>query len=102
MSDLKVIRLSTGEDIIGTVKTTLTNTIIVDKPAQIIITPKFDLVLIPFAPYASLEKGLELKKDHIMWMVDPMSDLASYYIQKSTGIVVPASATQTPNLKLTS
>lgn len=78
MSDIKIVRLSTGEELITTVKETATGYNFSDV-AILIPTQQNSLGLAPFMAYSEAAKGMDIDKSFIMFMVDPVSDLKAQY-----------------------
>jgi len=88
---IKIIRLKTGEDIIGTVKTTMEREYIVDKPILLYLHTPTQVGFIPYLPFANLDKGLHINISDTMWCIDPEDELAAKYTQTTTNLVVPPS-----------
>jgi len=112
--NIKIVRISSGEEIIcQMVEAKSDNCIALKKAAIIIPTGEGRLGLSPYLPYAELEDDtIEISKDHIMWVVDPVEDFSQQYYQSfvsnlfipSAGSVGPMGAEmndETPSLKLT-
>lgn len=78
MKDPMIVRLSSGEELIGYIQPSDKVTWLKD-PA-IMIFDKDGLRLYKYMPYAKLEdKGLPLKNERIDWIVEPELDLAVNY-----------------------
>ena len=78
MSDIKIVRLSTGEELICEV--TVKNEEYNLKDIAILITNQQNsLGLAPFMAYSDTDKGMTIEKHFIMFMVDPVEDLANQY-----------------------
>ena len=43
----------------------------------------------PFMPYTKAENGLTISKDKIMFIVEPVEELAKQIKQQQSGIVIP-------------
>lgn len=98
MADVQIIKLSSGEDIIGSVtEVTLEagRMIQIEKPCYIMMRPKpeneneFVLGLTPYAPYA---KGhlVPIMPAHVVSVFTPTTDLLNAYNQRyGSGLVVP-------------
>jgi hypothetical protein len=87
MSDINIIRLSTGEELIATVTRVETGLELTDV-AILIPTQQNSLGLAPFLAYAKYEK-LHLNSKDVMFRVDPVDDLKSQYQQMFNKIVTP-------------
>jgi len=90
MSEVKIVRLITGEELIATVKAG-EYIIELSDVAILIPTQQNSLGLAPFLAYASY-KTLKLDVSHMMFMVDPVDDLKSQYQQMFNKIVTPPSS----------
>tara|TARA_R110001583_G_scaffold77308_1_gene210553 strand:- start:533 stop:862 length:330 start_codon:yes stop_codon:yes gene_type:complete len=108
MSEVKIIRLQTGEEIICKFLDGSTEgTKILKKPAIIIPVGQGNIGLSPWLPYAELSDGVEVKESHIMFIVKPVDEfLNEYNTAFGSGLVVPGAndvvgAGAVPNLKLT-
>ena len=75
---VKIIRLTTGEEIIGQLKETAFGLEIQDV-AILIPTQQNSLGLAPFMAYSDASKGMELKHDNVMFIVNPVKDLENQY-----------------------
>ena len=107
MAEVKLVRLQTGEELIAkTEKTdgkyTLKNVAIVLPAGQ------GKIGLAPYMPYCEIEKGFEVKEQHVMFVVDPVTEFANEYSTNfGSGLVVPTSGelvgapVGAPDLKLT-
>lgn len=93
MSNLKIFRLSTGEDVIG-IKEDTNNTEIVDIKQPFVIVPMqskpggpVSLALTPYMPYAE-EDTVSIKKNNIVAEVTPKTEISnSYHQHLGTGII---------------
>lgn len=93
MSDLKIFRLSTGEDVIG-IKQETSNTEVVDIKQPFVIVPMqskpggpVSLALTPYMPYAE-EDTVSIKRNNVVAEVNPKTEIGnSYHQHLGTGIV---------------
>ena len=106
MAEVKLVRLQTGEELIA--KTEKTKTGYILKNAAIVLPAgQGKLGLAPYLPYCDIEDGFELKEQHIMFVVDPITEFANEYnMSFGSGLVVPDSSVigapvGPPPLKLT-
>jgi hypothetical protein len=107
MSKIKLVRLQTGEEIIA--KTEKTETGYILKNSAIVLPAgQGKLGLAPYLPYCDIENGFELKEQHIMFVVDPITEFANEYSTNfGSGLVVPSAGdvigapVGAPPLKLT-
>ena len=78
MTDPMIVRLSSGEELIGYIDSGDKITWI--KDAAIMIFDKDGLRLYKYMPYAKFEdRGLPIKNERIDWIVEPELDLAVNY-----------------------
>ena len=105
MSDVKIMRLSTGEDIIAKVidkdteKTKLNKAFVIiphqqgpGKPVQLMMTL--------YSPYSSSD-DIEIKSQNIISIVDPKKEILSSYQQNTSSILTaPSLITETKLPKL--
>ena len=96
-SEIKIIRLSTGEELITTViKTENTSTrgtlYHLSDTAILIPTEANQLGLAPFMPYSTaITKGFTLDRKDIMFVTDPVEDLKKQYQNMFSKIMTPDS-----------
>ena len=110
MSEVKIVRLQTGEEIICKVlDSSKKDTKLLKKPAIIIPVGQGKIGLAPWMPYADIDSGgLEVKEKHIMFIIEPLVEfLNEYNTAFGSGLVVagastlPVGAADAPDLKLT-
>ena len=98
MANVQIIKLTSGEDIMGEVSDTEIDGkafLLVDKPAVILMMPKpggdeneFGVGLAPYAPFAKQHK-VPIFPNHIISVYDPDTNLLNAYNSKfGSGIVV--------------
>jgi hypothetical protein len=93
MSNLKIFRLSTGEDVIGQ-KLDNNNSELIEIKQPFVIVPMqskpggpVSLALTPYMPYAE-EDAVSIKKNNIVAEVNPKTEIANSYNQHlGTGII---------------
>ena len=100
---VKIVRLMSGEEIIANVEETKT-TVTLKDPSVLIPSPEGKLLLAKWLPYANIEKnGIELGKNHVVFMVDAQKDLEDHFTNIIVNnLVVPGKKVIDPsaNLKL--
>ena len=108
MSEVKIVRLTSGEEIICKVVDGNTkDTKCLKKPAIIIPVGQGKIGLSPWIPYSEISDGIEVKDDNIMFITKPVDEfLNEYNTAFGSGLVVPGAndvvgAPSVPNLKLT-
>jgi F0F1-type ATP synthase alpha subunit len=79
---IKILKLFTGEELIGKIVGETTDSITIDNPANIHMAPTQDsrmqLYLIPYAPYAEKDQ-FTLTKQHVIMQYEPNVDLMNKY-----------------------
>ena len=104
MSEIKIVRLQTGEEIIAKY-TENKDTVTLKKMAIIIPAGQGRIGLSPFLPYCDIpDDGMEFNKKHVMFIANPVSEFVSEYNAAfGSGLVVPDSGIvgAVPDLKLT-
>ena len=93
MSDVKVIRLSTGEDVIAKVDTNSGSNITLNKPFVIIpqqMGPGKPVQLM-MSLYNAFGKGdkVEVAKDKVVFMTEPKDEIRKSYEQNTSRILTP-------------
>jgi len=89
MSDVKIVRLTTGEELVSKVKEsdeeiTLTN------PTILIPAGKDQLAFGQWMPYAEISDGITINKKYVVFITDPVTELLNQYSSSfGSGIVVP-------------
>jgi hypothetical protein len=101
MANLQILRLITGEDIIGKVISDDEKEIEIENPIRIVVMPsKADPSnpSVGFAPYTQWtdEKVLTFKHEHVITIVKPITEFVNQYNATFGGIVVPNSKILTP------
>ena len=88
MKDIKLIRLTSGEELIAEVDENEKEVTITD---AIIMIPAGEgkIGFMPFMPYTKADRGLTLKRENVMFMVDPVEELLNQFKQARSGIVTP-------------
>jgi len=107
MSKVKIVRLTSGEELIAKTEETDT-TVKLKKPAIIIPAGKDQLAFGQWLPYADISDGIEIELKFIVFIVDPAEEMTAQYEQSfGSGLIVPKtgaasiSGAPMPSLKLT-
>jgi hypothetical protein len=87
---MKLVRLSSGEEVIGKV---------VDNGSEVTITDGYSLIpagegkigFMPFMAYTKAKQGITIPKNFVVFMVDPVDELVDQVRQMDTGLVTPKS-----------
>lgn len=105
MSDVKIMRLSTGEDIIAKVVDTNSDNTKLNKAFVIIPHQQgpgkpVQLMMTLYSPYSNSD-DIEIKSQNIISMVDPKKEILSSYQQNTSSILTaPGLITETKLPKL--
>lgn len=89
MDNIKIVRLTTGEELICTLKTTDEGYHLKDV-AILIPTQSNQLGLAPFMAYSDAKDGFTTGFISVMFIVDPVAELKNQYQQMFSKIVTPA------------
>jgi hypothetical protein len=91
MSDnIKIIRLSTGEELIATVNDTFNRDVLnLTDVAILIPTQQNSLGLAPFMAYSNAPEGIQLQCSFVMFTVDPIAGLKKQYQNMFSKIITP-------------
>lgn len=89
MSDVQIVRLSTGEEIVAKVVYdkgfyTLTDGIL------LVPAGEGKIGMVPFVPYAE-RKPIAISEAHVMFVAEPMDELKRQVIEATTGLIMPES-----------
>jgi hypothetical protein len=79
MSDIKIVRISTGEELLCTVDSSNKDHLTLSDVAILIPTEANSLGLAPFMAYSDAKNGMEIPRSYIMFMVDPVETLKKQY-----------------------
>ena len=89
MSETQIVRLSTGEEIVAKV-TENEDSYTLKSPAILIPAGRDQLAFGQWLPYADIEDGIEINKKYVVFVVEPMTELANQYSTMfGSGLVVP-------------
>ena len=91
MKEYKLIRLITGEEIIGLLEEDdIAETITISDGYNLVATEPGKIGFIPFMAYTKGTKtGIEIKKEHVLFIAEPLESLANQVRGESSGIVTP-------------
>ena len=101
MSEIKIVRLTSGEELIAKIEKT-DNGYLLNKPAILIPTGKDQLAFGQWLPYANIQDGIEILSTYVVFVVDPMEEMTAQYEEAfGSGLIVPKNDIATPGLKFT-
>ena len=86
---IKLLRLRSGEEIIAEISHELNNTIMVYDAIIMIPAGQGKIGFMPWMPYTRAKNGLVLRKEDIMFIIDPIDSLIDQFKQARSGIVTP-------------
>ena len=89
MSEPQIVRLSTGEEIVAKV-TENEDSYTLKSPAILIPAGRDQLAFGQWLPYSDISDGLTISKQYVIFIVEPMTELANQYSTMfGSGLVVP-------------
>lgn len=105
MSNVKIVRLLSGEEIIGNVDIVDVG-VKIKNPTILIPTPEGKLMFAKWMPYADTSEGIVLENKNIMFTLNAQKDLEDHFVSVVVnGLLVPGKKVVEPvsgsNLKLT-
>jgi len=90
MSDVKIVRLKTGEEILCEYRVSEHRKMTHIKNGLMIVPTEQSIGFIPFMVYADLpDNTFSVKSSHVLWVVDPVSDLVDRHQETFSTIVTP-------------
>lgn len=96
VENIKVIRLVTGEEIIGEVTSDSGTVLTVKNPVRILVIPTADQnnPKVGFGPFTQWteDKDLTFDKSHVMFIATPITEFVNQYTAMFGGLVVPPSS----------
>lgn len=103
--NVKVFRLKSNEEILSRFEETDTSFILKD-PAILVPMQRGQIGLMPWLMYTKASKGINIPKDYVAFVVDPLEELKEQYDSSlNNGIVTPTNRLEPPTggskLKLT-
>mgnify|MGYP000156107993 FL=1 len=90
MSEIKIVRISTGEELLCTVSTFAERLRLTDV-AILIPTEANSLGLAPFMAYSDAKDGMDIPMSFIMFMVDPVDSLKAQYQKMFSKVITGGS-----------
>jgi len=88
IGDILVIKLNSGDEIIGKIDNLAESKVVVDKPISFKIIPdEKSAKLIPVPISAVIESKIHINLNSIVWLSKPNKDVEKIYIQITTGIM---------------
>ena len=88
MSEVKLMRLNSGEEILCTIISQDEKQVRIEDPTVIIPTEDRNIGLAPWMPYAQTN-GMSIKTDYVAFTVEPHPQLAEQYRSIHSKIITP-------------
>jgi hypothetical protein len=91
MKNIQLLRLTSGEEIIGNVADKDDSWRVED---AIVMIPAGEgkLGFMPWMPYTKSSEGVDIPKQHVMFVVEPIDDLKNQHQQATSSIDLSASS----------
>ena len=87
--NIKLLRLTSGEEIIAEVDTSDGNQVEIKDAIIMIPAGEGKIGFMPFKPYTKAKDGLTIRSKDIMFMVDPIDSLIDQFKSARSGITMP-------------
>lgn len=87
MKEVKLVRLSSGEEILAQVVGETVDSIRIEKPIALYAAEEGKIGFMPYIPYTKAADGLDIKHQHVLYMVDPIDQILDQYNQATSSIV---------------
>lgn len=86
---IKLLRLVSGEEIIAEITNTDEETYLIKDAIVMIPAGEGRIGFMPFMPYTEAKDGLTIRKQDVMFSVDPIKDMIDQFRQARSGIEIP-------------
>ena len=86
---MKLVRLSSGEEIIGNIKDNRDNSITITNGYSLIPAGEGKIGFMPFMAYTEAAKGITIADRFVLFVVEPNAQLVEQIQQMDSKIVVP-------------
>lgn len=91
---IKLLKLSTGEDVVSEVQRKSDGDYVLKKPHRLVLARE-GLGSMPLCPFAKTET-YDISKSHVIWEADPDDEIRNSYAATTGSIVVASSGIVTP------
>lgn len=91
MANIKIVRLTTGEELICDLKVSNKDQVILTDVAILIPTQQNQLGLAPFMAYSDAKDGFHTTMASVMFIVEPVNELKNQYQQMFSKVITPTS-----------
>ena len=85
---IKLLRLVSGEEIIAEITNTDEETYLIKDAIVMIPAGEGRIGFMPFMPYTEAKNGLTIRKQDVMFSVDPIKDMVDQFRQARSGIEI--------------
>lgn len=92
MSEVKVFKLTTGEEIIGAATFEEGDKIHIDNPMLVAVSND-RLVFIPYMQYTTAKEKITISNEHVMFVVDPVDSIRNDYNEATGRLLTPRART---------
>jgi hypothetical protein len=89
MSDVQIVRLVTGEEVVAKVSYAKGFYTLTD-PILLVAAGEGKIGMVPYIPYAK-RAPIVIGEAHVMFQVEPMDELKMQIIEQTTGLIMPGS-----------
>ncbi len=89
MAHIKLIRLTSGEEIIAEVDDPNGSIVTIFDAIILIPAGEGKIGIMPFMPYTKANEGIPIPRRAIMFMVDPIEDLITQFKSARSGLTLP-------------
>lgn len=86
---IKIVKLVTGEELIGDVAETLDRKVVIKEPVTLGMVERGQLGFIGYMPYADLKEGLTISLDRVMFVVPVDPKLENEYQAAFGKVIIP-------------
>jgi len=93
--EIKLIRLTSGEELIGEVSVNQDESVTIKKAIILIPAGEGKLGFMPFMPYTEAADGVEIAKEFVMFIVTPIQGLIDNHAESTkdaSDIITPSSS----------
>ena len=86
---MKLVRLSSGEEVIGKVRES-ENSIVIEDGYSLIPAGEGKIGFMPFMAYTKAKEGILIDRKFVVFVVEPVEELVDQIRQMETGLTVPS------------
>ena len=86
---MKLVRLSSGEEVIGKVRES-ENSIVIEDGYSLIPAGEGKIGFMPFMAYTKAKEGILIDRRFVVFVVEPLEELVDQIRQMETGLTVPS------------